>query len=530
MYHLLDDPLFRWEGPAGTQSGSLPDALAALADGRVTAWPACADHHRQHLHAFCCQVAALALEADGVDQWDDTLLDSGHWRRRLRLLTPNHPDDEPWHLVIDDLNKPAFLQPAQPGGWKSLPNLVETADQLDLLTTSKNFDVKAARSPHQDPERWIHHLITYQAASSFGGRGTYGSVRMNGGYSARPAIALAWGTDPAQRFQRDLRVLMAAREDAIRTHQFRCRYRLLWLEPWTGSAAESIVLTDCHPWFLEVCRRVRLISNGNRLSARTGTSDAARIDGKEAKGVTGDIWTPIAADGSKSLTVKDTGWGYDLIAQLLCRRDTWGTTAALRYDPVIDGSHQQFCLIAQVLSGDMGGTNGWHERILHAVPARIARQFNDPETSAQIWHEAETRIDIAHEIQNRALKPALAALQQRGHDKLELQKDWARNQIALWASAFDRAIDQAFFPQLWDDLSHPGKEASAVHRQWALTCLRAAEQVLQQAIPATPIPVAQRYRIITAATGRFWGAIRSSTNASIATHALPASLPEEMTA
>ena len=64
----------------------------------------------------------------------------------FRGLTPNYPDDEPWQLVVDDITKPAFMQPPASSKAKEqeYKAAVATPDELDMLVTSKNHDLKAA--------------------------------------------------------------------------------------------------------------------------------------------------------------------------------------------------------------------------------------------------------------------------------------------------------------------------------------------------------------------------------------------------
>ena len=37
--------------------------------------------------------------------------DAEEWLRIIRALTADYPDGEPWHLVVEDITKPAFMQP-----------------------------------------------------------------------------------------------------------------------------------------------------------------------------------------------------------------------------------------------------------------------------------------------------------------------------------------------------------------------------------------------------------------------------------
>ena len=67
--------------------------------------------------------------------------------------------------------------------------------------------------------------------------------------------------------------------------------RLLWTMPWDGTAAESLLVNRLEPLYIEVCRRIRLRAHtdGTLYGIRTN-SKAARIEGKDLKGRTGDPW------------------------------------------------------------------------------------------------------------------------------------------------------------------------------------------------------------------------------------------------
>ena len=109
------------------------------------------------------------------------------------------PDDLPWHLVVDDITKPAFMQaPARSqAGAKDYQNRVTTPDELDMLVTSKNHDLKSAVAQRASVDDWIFALITLQTMEGFGGAGNYGISRMNGGLGNRPAFSpgpVPWGS------------------------------------------------------------------------------------------------------------------------------------------------------------------------------------------------------------------------------------------------------------------------------------------------------------------------------------------------
>ena len=93
MYNLLTQPLLR-AAPRGVLT--LPGLLAALARDGVDTFPALRPHQSPAWHMFLVQLAALALHAAGTDAIPE---DEETWARRLRGLTTDFPDDEPWRLA-----------------------------------------------------------------------------------------------------------------------------------------------------------------------------------------------------------------------------------------------------------------------------------------------------------------------------------------------------------------------------------------------------------------------------------------------
>lgn len=92
---------------------TLPGVLAALARDEVESFPALRPHQSMFWHMFLVQLAALALVRvpDG-----DIPENEMEWAKLLRGLTVDFPKEEPWCLVVDDWNKPAFMQASVPEG------------------------------------------------------------------------------------------------------------------------------------------------------------------------------------------------------------------------------------------------------------------------------------------------------------------------------------------------------------------------------------------------------------------------------
>ena len=189
MLDLLTDRLIRVAHADGSAEVlSLPAVYEAMVKDSVAAFPALRPHQRHAWHAFMAQLAVLAMVRAGETNPPGG---EGEWRELLRALTPGFPDDEPWCLLVEDLRSPAFMQCAAPGGLGAYKRSRTTPDDLDLLATAKNHDVKSAIASDAEPDDWLFALIDVQTMSGYLGAGNHGIARMNGGYSSRPCLGLA---------------------------------------------------------------------------------------------------------------------------------------------------------------------------------------------------------------------------------------------------------------------------------------------------------------------------------------------------
>ena len=184
--NLLTEPII---SISSSERLSLPALLAAMVQGKVDQFCALRPHQRPAWHMFLVQLAALALwTVKRTDLPDDSV----GWSTLLRGLTPDHIDDAPWCMVVEDQAKPAFLQPPVTDNLKWLP--VATPDALDLLITARNHDLKQSVARNAEIEDWLFALVSLQTSAGYDGKGNYGIARMNGGSSSRSMLGLAPST------------------------------------------------------------------------------------------------------------------------------------------------------------------------------------------------------------------------------------------------------------------------------------------------------------------------------------------------
>ena len=271
--NLLDDPIL---SHSGGETVSLPGLFAAMARKEATSFPGLRPHQRPAWHMFLVQLGALAISRAGFNRIPD---DESTWRAALGALTADYPDESPWRLATLDWRKPAFLQPPEPDG--SRWSLVTSPDSLDMLITSRNHDVKQHISRWASAEDWVYALVSLQTCEGYNGRGNYGIARMNGGSSSRPMLGLApasakdMSPAPSAWWKRDVTILTRKRKHDQASQVGRVGGpALLWCLDWPEG--HQLNLLDLDPWFIEVCRRVRLTESDGK-----GSRIPVQFEGRE---------------------------------------------------------------------------------------------------------------------------------------------------------------------------------------------------------------------------------------------------------
>lgn len=484
----------------------LPAVLARLGGGEELEFPALQGHQQQAWYAFLVQLGALALHRSGGRPEQD---EEG-WRSDLLALASS---PAAWHLVSDDLSQPAFFQPPVPeGDLAAYKRSSRSPEILDVLIAAKNHDIKADRfTAEASTELWAYALVTLQTTEGFLGRGNYGIARMNGGFSSRPHVGFAPGLGWSARLRRDLALLLESREDLVLDHGFSEKgLALLWELPWGGSKEEALDLRALDPYFLEICRRVRLTRVSGHIVARVANTDAPRVDAKERLGVLGDPFTPIAVPAKDrpptALTVGDGGFHYRLVANLLFPAHA---DSGLSYvTPALEPRSGDQLAVLRVLVRGQGKTGGLHERQI-PIPREVMRKFGQVATRTQMGVECQARIQKVREVQKRLLKRALLTLAQ---DRVGRTSgggiQWKDERANPWLDRFEARVDRVFFPQLFADLAEgcPGEELLA---RWERCLYELAGDILDNAQQTLAPAGVHRFRAIARARSLFEGLART---------------------
>ena len=504
MLNMLMEPLIRISTRNDVLSASLPELYAALMADQVDAFPALRPHQRHSWHAFLVQLGAMAMHRAGIT---DPPEDAAAWAELIRGLTLQFPDDEPWHLVVDDITKPAFMQPpaSSPDVLKDYKNVVATPDELDMLVTSKNHDLKASVGSTAGTGDWVFALISLQTMEGFGGAGNYGVSRMNGGLGSRPAFSLAPLGSAGAHVRRDIEALLSDYPASAGPRD------LLWLVPWDGTGAERLLPTELAPLYIEVCRRVRLRAHddGGLYAVRT-SSKAARIEGKDSKGRTGDPWTPHNPNrDGLPLTLAAGGFNYKRVKEYLA---DWDSPELLK--PTVDEqrSNETMQLVARGMVRGQGKTEGYFERSIpvrskarNAIMRRAGR-----DSAEDLGNLAQNRLNRIAIVQ-RILSHAIQTFAARG-DSDNVSPE--HRQLARpWLNRLDEIIDDRFFDDLQDEFEADGETArEVIHNEWLRDfVLPHARRILGDATDSLPCPAIHRYRARENATGLFEGRLRGNS-------------------
>ena len=502
QYSLLEEPLIRYRraSDGATICCSLPQLFVALGADAVRDYPALRPHQRHPWHAFLVQLAAIALHRANRTIGFET---ADEWRAALLDLTPADTDGAAWCLVSPP-DRPALFQAAVVGSgvadWKSTSF---AADEFDMLVTSKNHDLKGSRARKSQPEDWLYALLSLQTQEGFLGAGNYGVSRMNGGFASKPGVGVAAVGLPGARWSRDIAALLAQRARTCEMLELQAEggLALVWLAPWDGVGSLSFAGLD--PFYIEICRRIRLQAVAGAISSIGTGSKSARIAAKELNGMTGDAWTPVDVEGGKALTITSSGFHYKLVSELMFGGKYQPPPA---YQLSKSPREQGLVFVAQGVTRGQGKTEGYHERRVPISAKAVGLMVTNQKD--QLERLAKQRIAAISEVR-KLLWLSLGVLFASG--KSGDSSEGNKVKASKFADPFERTEDARFFDDLNEELE--AADQTAQHLQWLLALVTRAEAVLKIAFDAGPRNNVQKYRAQSAALSRFHGGLRNPKSA-----------------
>lgn len=505
MYDLLSDPLLPVTVSGGeTWTVTLPDLFALAIEDRIEAFPGLAAHQAQAWYQCLAQLGALVLLRG---DWQGPPPGSaGEWCDLTAALTPGCADTA-WSLVVEDAAKPAFMQPptAKLADYKPL---AETADGLDILVTAKNHDRKQGTASGNAPHLWLYALVTLQTQQGYSGRGGFGIARMNGGLSSRVLVDRRQGHRWGPRVARAIRMLCAQRANVLSDRGGEDIFAndnnglaLAWLKAW--DADKPLRTQDLDPYFIEICRRVRLTADAEGLMVALGRpSDKARVDAAALTGNLADPWVPVEK-GGKALTVSANGFDYRLAHRILLGSEF---VKPLALTELRGERNQDSEIHMAVLVRGQGKTEGLHERIIKlpkSIAAALTPAGSDPEDG-----KAKALKDVSeHMVQyasnaRRVLRQAMIVyLQGPEHP------DFQSNCADPISQRYDRALDERFFDFLFEQ-NRDGFDAARTERAWQRFLLEEALCLAGEVWDGASAPSVRREKARAASESVLIGGLR----------------------
>ena len=349
---------------------------------------------------------------------------------------------------------------------EAFKHAAETPDALDILVTAKNHDRKQAQAAEAPPHSWMYALLTLQTTQGYSGRGQPGIARMNGGFSSRVLVDRRPDARWGRRMDRAIRMLLHQRDAALdrlgdTAYRRTGGLALTWLRSWDTDAPLSV--TELDPYFIEICRRVRLTTTaGGRIAALVRPANKPRVDAQVLKGNLGDPWVPINIGKSdpSALTVSGSGFDYRLAQRILFGNDMKRPLALLW----LPGEKRRDTEIHMaVLVRGQGKTEGLHDRVIplpSSISARLSFDDDDDDAGDQTVRLADLSremVEAAGEARRVLRQAALIYLQ--GSETPNFQKPDA----APVVRRYDRVIDEQFFDRLF---AAPEMGADQAAHEW----------------------------------------------------------------
>ncbi len=444
MRNLLRDGIIPVRTGRAADRVSLPELYVRLAADEVDAFPGLAAHQSPAWFEFLAQLGALAAlhRGSGIP-----LHDAEAWSRVLAELAGD-AGASAWNLVGDEPAQPAFLQPPT-FRFGEYRRFATTPDGLDLLVTAKNHDRKQAQAVGGDPHLWLYALVNLQTQQGYSGRGQPGVARMNGGFASRVLVDRRPNDRWGARVERAIRMLVARRDDVFHSvdeavYRAEGGLALTWLRDWDED--RMLTLSELDPYFIEVCRRVRLVpTDEGAVEARVRPAMKPRTDAKAFLGNLGDPWVPLDLRKSPptALTVGAGGFDYRLMQRILFRSGETRKPLAFKALPGESGKNAEVHFAALVRG--QGKTEGFHERVI-PLPAAVALQFErdvdqDDETSLEQLSERM----VAHAGSVRKVLRQAVTVYLQGPENPNFKKPDAASVV----TGFDRRTDEEFFKHLF---------------------------------------------------------------------------------
>ena len=503
MYNLLHDPIIGIRLSSGaTENVSLPALLHYLTSEKVDSYTGLRAHQTDLWRVFLVQLGASILARHPENSVPK---DENDWRDGLLRLSGG--SENAWHLWVEDITQPAFMQHPLVGteDFENYSVSAHSPDELDILVTAKNHDLKKARARGDAIELWLYSLLSIQTASGFLGSGHYGSIRMNGGFASRSIVSMTSSLNPSLRFKDELARVVKMFPELCSTMGYSPKGTVLtWLKPWSRQEAQY-TLETLSPLFIEAVRPIRFLSDGPRLIAYGANSKTRQIGPISIDhGDIADPWTPInVADkkkGRSALTLSANGWTPKLLCNLLFQQG-YELTALQTSFP----GKEPLWFTGSVVVRGQGKTEGFHKFSIPVPPKVRLKLFNRDAVDVLSQSAQELLNDAA--AAERCLWLALMVLIEGGPESVNTNSPTAE----VWAKSaradFITDWQKRFFQALWR-IDSP-ENSKRVRAEWRAELISHARKTLFDSFSRVPLASARYYRATVLAEATFNRRIKS---------------------
>ncbi|MCB9967244.1 MAG: hypothetical protein H6852_06365 [Geminicoccaceae bacterium] len=306
-----------------------------------------------------------------------------------------------------------------------------------------------------------------------------------------PAIPLSPNHDQADfvntligaHWRRDVEVMLRRRDwffERIEEFSEDDGAALLWCLPWDGE--RSLELRQLDPWFIEVCRRVRLYADcQGRITAKSVGSKSARIAAKDLRGNVSDPWIPI--NHEKDFAAYNSQPSYQVVSEVLFDKKKWLRPLLLEWHDGID-KLPMWARFDVTVRGQ-GTTKGQHLREVPIDSQRRRAFLFDSVERDKIAQIAAGMVKDAGTLKSPILKTALLTLVKGGVTNVRLD-DRTADWIEQWLTSADKRIEEIFFERLFQ-CRETGHD-----QLWGVFLRRVASEIFEAAARTVPVAGVRR--------------------------------------
>jgi CRISPR system Cascade subunit CasA len=145
-------------------------------------------------------------------------------------------------------------------------------------------------------------------------------------------------------------------------------------------------------------------------------------------------------------------------------------------------------LVAEAICRGQGKTEGYHQRRIPIPKSAFHGIVSDQSAASRL---ASRRAVSLGEIR-MAFRSGLFVLFQ-GATNRKSEYEAAKRLAEPWLERFERAADQSFFDELWDEAGASESAREDIYMRWLKAQLSFAYGLLSEAFFAFPYPAARRY-------------------------------------